>query len=1123
MNQNYDDIVEDGIDTQDERSNAKVEALEINNGTSQVATLNGYHLYDNGHRVYCGNFKPRLTDLGNIADLGGFKADGSVSNVEDSAGSVPWTANSGVYNNRVPGASNMVIQFRGTGGSNPATQFKVGYQNGGIWYRSARDGHGFEQDWSQIYTSKHKPTANDVGALPITGGRVSGELTIDTINNSTTAHMIRYAAAHGSTIVGNGNSPLYLDSRDSVIKVRNAAGNEQTVYHTGNKPTANDVGSLAGVTGRPLRIPSASDQWQVLARVRIPQGGATARFTVIGGAGFNSAESNAGNNTQSTLHDIVIRSGNNAPKGLNCTLYGFAGANHAVTKVGWKAVSGDEFDIYVRTGGSVHIHGVFVTGQFSDNATLVSWGTDTPSSTQPAGIVMGYEWKSITDAGGTMAGTLGSSRKAGQFKGPQCGGTRLNDLYSTDSGQWSYVSNVNHNHTDAFPTSNNANGVLTFNTHHGDYGHQLGMSSNGKLYHRWWKDTTWKEIVRAETNGTLNVTALGVTNGAAVGTLSVAGAATINGIINTPAADFIRSTYNNQYGLIHRNDGVSYYMLLTNRGDVNGGWNALRPFRLDLANGRIYVANGLSANSVSVDGTIYSGGAVVTDNTPNATHSMTMMSNDTNSASKNFLRKWRNYNAGTIWHETIEGNIYRIATGSTDSNQLLGLTGNGELYINGPVYSSRHASGASSALIARNTGTTPGVTQAQLEVHGNGNINLTTHNGSGWFYPVQMFRDSANIQFNGLADIRGGVASHGAFRFKQQGGADGDVWLKLWGSTANGRKRILEVQDNDGWHFYSQRINSGIQFAVNGRISSGNTYVGSSGAPFLLDDAATLGAGMNNALLRGAIAGGGWDDWKTRASGLHINVGNSANEAYNVWKVQQPGSDNIAAVQVHRPGGDQARTMVRIQSGNDGRFDFHGNGVLRCRAIETSGDVISHGNVSVRSDFITIRKDGRRHFAFSNAAGAYDMYMWKDTGGDGIHLTNGTDGGGDWIFKKDGSLHAPGNGSFNDVQVRSDARLKTELQPITGAVSKVLQLTGYTYDKHERISAVAQTVADGGIVSREAGIIAQDLEAVLPEAVKMTVDSDGEPIRTVSPAATIALLVEAVKELKAEIEILKAK
>jgi hypothetical protein len=44
------------------------------------------------------------------------------------------------------------------------------------------------------------------------------------------------------------------------------------------------------------------------------------------------------------------------------------------------------------------------------------------------------------------------------------------------------------------------------------------------------------------------------------------------------------------YGYMLRNDGVNTYMLLTNNGDAQGGWNALRPFRINNATGDVALA-----------------------------------------------------------------------------------------------------------------------------------------------------------------------------------------------------------------------------------------------------------------------------------------------------------------------------------------------------------------------------------------------------------------------------------------------------------------------------------------------------------------------------------------------------
>ncbi|MCZ9016819.1 tail fiber protein, partial [Escherichia albertii] len=103
---------------------------------------------------------------------------------------VGWNWNSGVYNANIGGASTLILHFNMNAGSCPAVQFRVNYKNGGIYYRSARDGYGFEADWSEFYTTTRKPSAADVGAYTkaecntrfITGIRLGAKSSAQTWN-----------------------------------------------------------------------------------------------------------------------------------------------------------------------------------------------------------------------------------------------------------------------------------------------------------------------------------------------------------------------------------------------------------------------------------------------------------------------------------------------------------------------------------------------------------------------------------------------------------------------------------------------------------------------------------------------------------------------------------------------------------------------------------------------------------------------------------------------------------------------------------------------------------------------------------------------------------------------------
>jgi hypothetical protein len=90
----------------------------------------------------------------------------------------------------------------------------------------------------------------------------------------------------------------------------------------------------------------------------------------------------------------------------------------------------------------------------------------------------------------------------------------------------------------------------------------------------------------------------------------------------------------------------------------------------------------------------------------------------------------------------------------------------------------------------------------------------------------------------------------------------------------------------------------------------------------------------------------------------------------------------------------------------------------------------------------------------------------------------------------------------------SDERLKTDIQPIPDALIKISQINGVTYLRTDTPETVRHT-----------GVIAQEVEAVLPEVVAIGLDG----YKVVAYGNMIGLLVEAIKELKAEVDALKGK
>jgi hypothetical protein len=97
------------------------------------------------------------------------------------------------------------------------------------------------------------------------------------------------------------------------------------------------------------------------------------------------------------------------------------------------------------------------------------------------------------------------------------------------------------------------------------------------------------------------------------------------------------------------------------------------------------------------------------------------------------------------------------------------------------------------------------------------------------------------------------------------------------------------------------------------------------------------------------------------------------------------------------------------------------------------------------------------------------------------------------------------NGTVNatDVVMRSDRRLKSEFDTISNALHKVRQLTGYTFNMT-------------GKSERAAGLIAQEVQSVLPEAV--TCDNQG--LLSIAYGNVLGLIIESIKELDCKLDAL---
>jgi hypothetical protein len=146
---------------------------------------------------------------------------------------------------------------------------------------------------------------------------------------------------------------------------------------------------------------------------------------------------------------------------------------------------------------------------------------------------------------------------------------------------------------------------------------------------------------------------------------------------------------------------------------------------------------------------------------------------------------------------------------------------------------------------------------------------------------------------------------------------------------------------------------------------------------------------------------------------------------------------------------------------------------------------------------IECRQSAGRHIYFKVGNTTTAQHIMSSDGRMGIGTTSPSE-----------RLHVSGNIlASGSVTQNSDISLKDNITPIPNALDKVLQIRGVTYNRND--------IEDN---PRDAGVIAQEVERVLPEVVSQCENG----IKSVAYGNMVGLLIEAIRELSAEIEDLKS-
>ncbi|HFJ7001490.1 TPA: tail fiber domain-containing protein [Escherichia coli] len=827
------------------------------------------------------------------------------------------------------------------------------------------------------------------------------------------------------------------------------------MYHEGDKPTPGEIGAYTKaevdkmfVKNVVMSVPNSSENVSAyfkLATATIPQNGRSVFFRIHGGNGYNVTAYD-----QVDVVEILLRSGNDRPKGLNVIAY--RRNTNKDFEVFAVNTSGDNYDIYVKY--QRYTDNVIVEYGKSVYVSLTVYDTPEATLIKPSvGVIGGrnvtlfntenkrgvlsfddntqnsYDIVHLSNDKGTGRKYIRKFRS--NYNEMVWHETVQGAVYRLATGATDSTEVIRIDSNSAIP-GNYKGYVITgkMELHGSGNAMTLHRQTGQAAYMAWWDRRDGKNQ-RSGYIGHADGTSDGFVwrNDVGANSFDLEGSGQVNlttgktkivytnGQYYSANADAFRMIYG-KYGAFWRNDGGKVYLLSTAENDRFGGWNGNRPFIYDLTNGKVTLGG---------DG---NEGALVLERDSRAARF-----------------------AGDTY---IEKGFLTFSAGRSGSRDYIRFN---------------HWGDSNNA---------------------RDNV-LYLEDSQGRHFSTERAMGTGALKANFLGDLEVG----GKFTWGKNT-ATSSFNIRAWGNDS--RKQVLECGDESGWHWYTQRPGgpgtTAIEFAINGTVkpqaihTGGNITLNGADIEFrrtgnkhiwfrdptglelglmYSDDAGVIRfrgqkqaqtwkladkmihlesgsvGGSDKGLIRGNVSGGSWSSWRDRASGLQVDCPQSTDSAHNIWKATHWGKYHIAAMGVHVPSGTIGNALVRLHV-NDTNFDF-------------------------------------------NAAGDFT---------------------------------AGRNGSFNDVYIRSDSRLKINKEELQdGALEKVNSLKVYTYDK-------VKSLSDDTVIKREVGIIAQDLEKVLPEAVGIQSTEDPEnpeAIKTISNSAVNALIIKAMQEMdakyKAQIEALQ--
>ena len=377
---------------------------------------------------------------------------------------------------------------------------------------------------NKVYHAGSKPTPAEIGAaasshthsyVPVSAG---GNITVhaDSDSSTTTEYLALKAGHNILQITSSGGGSTVTKGQDKLTF------NGNIVYHAGRKPTVSEIGAAAASHTHNYAATSHNhgllhDSFGTTIADTTTDNG----WSMINSSynGFLLKSLRSSSNAPAWLqgnYSAGIAFGGADTKGVMSVAYSspsvrFAGGNGS-KPVWYFTVNGSSGKTYNMDSLAANTANTLATARTingtsfngSANITTANWGTARTitigSTAKSVNGSANVAW-TLDEIGAAAASHTHSNYASTSHTHSSLTGTTSSTIApSTGTGVVRYDYNVSSANAGTLPCSNNANGILTMNTHSGNYYSQLGFSSNGNLYYRAFNgaalDTTtaWKQV-----------------------------------------------------------------------------------------------------------------------------------------------------------------------------------------------------------------------------------------------------------------------------------------------------------------------------------------------------------------------------------------------------------------------------------------------------------------------------------------------------------------------------------------------------------------------------------------------------------------------------------------------------